>query len=90
MMNLEFEKYLHAKRKNQHEVNFKLKIALSKEFIKLNYSASTLEEFVEVTETFSNYVLSQETAKKKFLYGAIGSAITVVGGLIGALIAVLI
>lgn len=89
-MNSEFQKYLHSKRKNQHEVNFKLDIAISKGFIVINPEASTMENFVEVSENFSDYIISQESTKKKFVYGLIGSAVTVGGGLIGALIAALL
>ena len=55
-----------------------------------NYDAETLGEAVEPTWTFTEYILEREKNFSKFLYGLLGSAVTIIGGLIGALITALI
>lgn len=84
----DLEKFIRSKHKNEHEFSYKLKIAESKEFIIFDYNANTLGEGVTTTEKFADYILSKESNSSKFLHGLIGSIVTVVGGVIGAVIGI--
>lgn len=82
----EFEKFLSTKHKNLQDASYKLEIAICKGFVSFNDEAETLSEYVELSTEFADYHLGKEKAWIKFIYATIGSVLTVVGGIIGALI----
>lgn len=67
----------------------KLQIAVSKGFISQTEYYKTISENIVISTAFADYVIEQEQAKRKFLYGLAGSGLTIIGGLIGALITAL-
>lgn len=78
-----------SKKFNPHKIEtifLKLHIAMSKGFINWVEYFDTISQNIIITSVFANYVVDQEKGKQKFLYGLWGSIITIVGGLIGALI----
>ncbi len=85
-----FEKFLKSRHKNISEVDYKIKIAFSNGFLVQNDNESQLCKFIQPTEKFADYILKNENNRIKFIYGLIGSGITVVGGLIGALISAIV
>ncbi len=81
-----FEEFLKSKHKNKLEVSYKLNIAFSKNFLIRNDNESDFGNYLQTTEIYADYILKNENNRSKFIYGLVGSAITVIGGLIGALI----
>ncbi len=81
-----FEEFLKSKHKNKLEVSYKLNIAFSKNFLIRNDNELDFGNYLQTTEIYADYILKNENNRSKFIYGLVGSAITVIGGLIGALI----
>lgn len=82
--------FLRKRHINFDKFVYKFFLALKQDFFEVDQDAETLAEAFSVSKHFADYVLEQEKGFTKFLYGLIGSCITVVGGLIGALIAALL
>lgn len=86
-----FLQHLRNKKYSENKINSivcNLDIAEAKEFIKINPDAEYYYEFIDITEKYSDYIIEQEKNHDKFLHGLLGSAFTIIGGIIGAIIAV--
>lgn len=71
------------KKKN---ISFYLHVAIVKGFISVDEKEKTIGNAFNFSSSFSEYVIEADSKKNKFVYGLIGSIVTVIGGLIGALI----
>lgn len=81
-----FDEYIkrhHIKEKN---ISFYLHVAIVKGFISVDEKEKTIGNAFNFSSSFSEYVIEADSKKNKFVYGLIGSIVTVIGGLIGALI----
>lgn len=84
----EFISYLRThKHRNVDEVLYKIDLAMKKGFLEINLDADNFGEAFSSTILFSDYIIERENRFSKFIYGLTGSVLTVVGGVIGALIA---
>lgn len=82
-----FIHYLRQHHFKTQNVSFYLHLARVKEFILFDDQAATIGEAFEVSKEFTDYVIKNDAKKRQFLYGLIGSLCTIVGGIVGALIA---
>ena len=87
---IEFFKHKRFSNRKITQIKFLIDTANANGFLELNENAMSYEEMFSTTKLFAEYVLKIEDDFIKFKYGLIGSVITIVGGLIGALIAALL
>lgn len=84
-----FIRYTKQHHYRAQSVSFYLHLAIVKGFIIFDNQANKIGEAFEISTAFTDHVIKNDTQRKKFLYGLIGSVFTIVGGIIGALIAAL-
>lgn len=85
----DLKKYLKSE-KTYYEVSYKIELAEKKGYLVFNENADTFGEAVDPTSSFTEYIIEREKTLSKFLSGLIGSALTIFGGLVGALITALV
>lgn len=88
----DFNNYLSSKIKSKKvikNIQLKLEIAQLKDFIMFSDDAETdiYGYAILLTPEFAEYMLENERSNKKIFWGALGSLFTLIGTIIGALIA---
>jgi len=85
----DFENFLTTKkfcRRKRLEINYKLHIAIVKEFIELNGESKTYEDIFSLSSKLSDYELDREHKRLNFIYGLIGTAIGCGATLLGIIL----